>query len=310
MATRSSTVPNSRGSRSGIGFVGKFKTGLKLSKDSIGVVRDHPKLLVFPALGGLSALAFWIVFLIPLWISGLFGSGVEFVVLLVLYFLTTFAATFFTTALVFAVNQAFHGEEPRIGESMRAAWQRKGAIFVWSAVAATVSVLLKKLQESNNVVARLLSSVFAVGWTVMTFFVVPVIAFEDVSATSMFTRSAQTFRDTWGESIGVGLGVTLIQFVIGFLGVVVAIAVAVVLGAVFPAAGLLLGILLVAGALVGTYLLGQTIWAITKTALYVYAAEERIPPQFADFDFETLDGRTEKRATPGRVATPRLHLDE
>ena len=310
MATSTSTVPDSRGRGSGIGFVGRFRTGLKLSKDSLGVVRDHPILLVFPALGGLSALAFWILFLVPLWISGLFGSGVEFVVLVVLYFLTTFAATFFTTALVFAVNQAFHGEEPQLGESLRAAWQRKGAILVWSAVAGTVSAILKKLQESNNPLARLFTSMFAVGWTVMTFFIVPVIAFEDVTARSMFSRSARTFRDTWGESIGVGLGVTLIQVVIGFLGVVVAVASAVVIGAIVPVAGLVLGIVLVAGALVGTYLLGQTIWAITKTALYVYAAEERIPPQFADFDFETLDGRAEKRATPGTVANPRLHLDE
>lgn len=159
-------------------------------------------------------------------------------------------------------------------------------------------------------VAQLLSSVFALGWTVMTFFIVPVIVFEEVTVTSMFSRSAETFRDTWGESLGVGLGVTLIQFVIAIIGVLVAIAVAVVLGAVVPVAGLVLGIVLVGGVLVGTFLLGQTIWAITKTALYVYAAEERIPEQFADFDFETLDGRTEQTATPGQVRNPRLHLNE
>jgi hypothetical protein len=297
-----------RGSR--IGFVGKFKTGLKLSRDSIGVVRAHPKLLVFPALGALAALGFWIVFLLPLWIGGLIGSGVEYLVLFLLYFATTFATTFFTAALVFAVNQAFHGEEPRLGESIRAAWRRKTPILVWAAVAATVSVLLKKLQESDNMIARLLSSVFALGWTVMTFFIVPVIVFEEVTVTSMFSRSAETFRDTWGESLGVGLGVTLIQFVIAIVGVLVAIALAVVLGAVVPVAGLVFGIVLVAGVLVGAFLLGQTIWAITKTALYVYAAEERIPEQFADFDFETLDGRTEQTATPGHVKNPRLHLNE
>ena len=314
MTASTSAVPDrgTTGTRPGTetGFLGRFKTGLKLSKDSLAIVREHPTLLVFPALGAISALAFWTVFLVPLWIGGLIGSGVEYVVLFVLYFLTTFAATFFTASLVFAVNQVFHGEEPKLTESMRAAWRRKGAIFVWSAVAATVSVILKKLQESDNAVARLLSSVFAVGWTVLTFFVVPVIVFEDVTATSMFSRSAETFRDTWGESVGVGLGVTLIQFAVAIVGVVVAVAVALAVGAVVPVAGLAVGVFLVAGVLVGTYLVGQTIWGITKTALYVYAAEERIPEGFANFDFETLDGRTAKRATPGRVNAPKLHLDD
>lgn len=307
MATGTSAVPNKRPG-TGTGFLGRLKTGLKLSRDSISVIRDHPKLLVFPGLGGLAAAAFWIAFLVPLALANLFGSGLEYVVLFVLYFVTTFAATFFTAALVFAVNQAFHGEEPNIRESIRAAWRRKGPLLVWSAIAATVSVILKQLQESDNGLARIVSAFFAVGWTVMTFFIVPVIVFEEVTVRSMFTRSGETFRDTWGESIGVGMGVTLIQFLMGIVGVLVAVVVGIGVAAVVPPAGIAVGALLVAVALIGTYLIGQTIWAITKTALYVYAAEERVPDQFADFDFETMDGRSERRATPGQLPNPTRHL--
>ncbi len=310
MSPATSAVSQQSGSASGPGILGKIKTGVKLSKDSLAVVREHPTLLVFPALGAVATICFWVAFLVPLWIAGLVGSGLEIVVLFLLYFLTTFAATFFTASLVFAVNQAFHDEEPDLGESMRAAWRRKGAIFVWSAIAATVSVILKKLQESNHAFARILSSLFAVGWTVMTFFIVPVIVFEDVTAKSMFTRSGETFRQTWGESIGVGLGVTLLQFLIAIVGVVASLVVAAGLFLLAPPVGVAAGVILVLTVIIGTYLVGQTIWAITKTALYVYAAEERIPPQFADFDFETLDGRTEESATPGRVRQPPLHLGQ
>ncbi|WP_255192684.1 DUF6159 family protein [Natronobeatus ordinarius] len=309
----SSTTPNLPGgasNRSGTGFFGKFKTGLKLSKDSLGVIRDHPKLLVFPAMGALSSLAFWIVFLLPLVIAQFFGSGIEYVVLFFLYFVTTFMATFFTAGLVFAVNQAFHGEEPSVREGLQAAWQRKGPILVWSAIAATVSVILKKLEESDHAAVRILSSLFALGWTVMTFFMVPVIVFEEVTVKSMFTRSAETFRDTWGESMGVGLGVTLIQVLMGIVGVAIAVVLSLVIGAIVPVAGIVLGIFLVGGALVLTYLVGQTVWAITKTALYVYAAEDRVPEQFENFDFETLEGRTERAATPGKVKQPKAHLDD
>ena len=309
----SSTTPNLPGgasNRSGTGFFGKFKTGLKLSKDSLGVIRDHPKLLVFPAMGALSSLAFWIVFLLPLVIAQFFGSGIEYVVLFFLYFVTTFMATFFTAGLVFAVNQAFHGEEPSVREGLQAAWQRKGPILVWSAIAATVSVILKKLEESDHAAVRILSSLFALGWTVMTFFMVPVIVFEEVTVKSMFTRSAETFRDTWGESMGVGLGVTLIQVLMGIVGVGIAIVLSLVIGAIVPVAGIVVGIFLVGGALVLTYLVGQTVWAITKTALYVYAAEDRVPEQFENFDFETLEGRTERPATPGAVEQPKTRVDD
>lgn len=294
---------------SGPGLLGKFKTGLKLSKNSLGVVREHPKLLVFPLFAALATLGFWIVFLVPLWIAGLFGSGVEIVVLFFLYFLTTFTATFFTASLVFAINQTFHGEEPLLGESMRAAWRRKGPILVWSAAAATVSLILKKVEESNNPLAGVLSSLFALGWTVLTFFIVPVIVFEDVTAKSMFVRSGQTFRDTWGESIGAGFGIAIIQIGLALVGLVIAILLALLIAAVFPMAGIVIGIFLVAGALVCTYLIGQMIWAVTKTALYVYAAEEFVPEQFANFDFETLDGRAAHTATPGKIDAPQRHLE-
>ncbi len=307
MSSSLSSIPGQR--NSGPGILAKIKTGFKLSKNSLGVVREHPKLLVFPLLGALATLGFWIVFLVPLWIAGLFGSGAELVVLFLLYFLTTFAATFFTASLVFAVNQTFHNEEPRLGESMRAAWRRKGPILVWSAAAATVSLLLKKLEETNNPIAGVLSTLFAIGWTVLTFFIVPVIVFEDVSARSMFTRSGQTFRETWGESIGAGFGIAIIQFLIAIVGVGIAVLLALLIAAVAPLAGIVVGIFLVAGALVCTYLIGQMIWAVTKTALYVYAAEELVPEQFANFDFETLDGRAEQTASPGRIDAPPRHLD-
>lgn len=307
MPAGTSFVSSSSSGSAVTGFFGKLKTGLKLSKDSLGVIQDHPKLLLFPLFGGLATLLFWIAFLVPLWISGVIGTGAEFAVLFLLYFLTTFTATFFTASLVFAVNQAFHGEEPQLGESMRAAWRRKGPILVWSVIAATVSLILKKAQESNNLISRLLASFFALGWTVLTFFIVPVIVFEDVTVRSMFTRSGETFRSTWGESIGVSFGVTIIQFGLALVGILIALVIAALFWLIMPAAGIVVGIFLIGGVLVGSYLIGQTVWGITKTALYVYAAEDRVPEQFADFDFATLDGRTDG-ATPGNIQNPPRHL--
>ena len=290
---------------SGSGFFGRLKTGWTLTKDSIGVIRDHPKLLVFPLLAGISSVVFLVLFFLPLVLAEAVGGGLEYVVLFGLYFVTTFLSTYFSAALCHAANEAFHGRDPDLRESMRAVSGSLGPIVVWSLISATVSVIFRILESSDNPLATVLRSLFAVGWAILTFFIVPVLVFEDVTATSMFERSGETFKNTWGETLGAGFGVTAIVLGIGLLLVAGAVAVSAPVAAVFPGGGVILAVVLVALAFVFTYLLSQTIWGIAKTALYVYAVEGVTPEQFENFDFETLGGRTERRATPGSGPGPR-----
>lgn len=282
-----------------MGIIANLKTGWTLSMDSLSVLRTHPKLLAFPSISGV-ATAFFAVFLFAgVFLGELIGGGLEYVALFVLYFVTTFVASFFTAALVHAVNDTFHEREPSIGWSVRAAWRMKGSIAVWSLVAAVVSLLLRQLEESDSPLAGIATAVFSLGWTVTTFFVVPVIVFEDVSVGSMFRRSAETFRDTWGETLGTGLGLGLGQFLLAAAAVVLGVGLAVVVGAASPGAGLGVDIVVIVVGLLGAFLVGQTIRGIAKTALYLYAREGSVPDEFTDFDFETLGGRAEHRATPG-----------
>lgn len=283
----------------GIGLFERVRTGWTLTTDSAGVIRANPELLIFPLIAAVASAGFFVVFLIPMLVANLVGSGLEYVALFVWYFVTTFLSTYAAAALVHATNETFHGRNPSVRASLSAVWGHVGQIVVWSLVSATVSVLIKALEDSDSPVADLLASLFAVGWSITTFFVVPVLVFEDVTVTSMFSRSAATFRDTWGETLGAGFGVTLVVGLVGVGLVVVALAVSLPLAAVFPAAGGLLAVVLVAAALATTYLLSQTIWGVAKTALYVYAAEGEVPSQFENFDLETLGGRAERTASPG-----------
>ncbi|RQG94220.1 DUF6159 family protein [Natrarchaeobius chitinivorans] len=285
--------------RGRIGFFDRLKTGWTLTKDSISVIRHHPWLMLFPLLAGIASIGFFVFFFFPLLIANLLGTGLEYAVLFVLYFITTFVSTYFSAALVYGANEAFHGREPGVLECLEAVSDRIGPIFVWSIIAATVSVVLKSLEESDNPIASILGTLFAIGWSIMTFFIVPVIVFEDVSVTSMFKRSGATFKDTWGETLGAGFGITLIVTAIGIGLVAIALVVSIPIATVFPGPGILLAVLLVGGAFVFTYLLSQTIWGIAKTALYVYAVEGNAPDEFDNFDFETLGGRTEQSGTPG-----------
>lgn len=275
----------------------RFKTGLMLTRDSLRVLQKHPDLMLFPLLSAAATVGFGAVLYLTVFVGGLIGGGLEYLALFAFYFVTTFVASFFTAALVSSVDDAFHGRNPTLRGGMAAAWEMKTELAFWSVISAVVGVLLRSLERSDSALTRIVASFFALGWTVTTFFIIPVIVFEDVSIKEMFSRSAGTFRDTWGETFSSTLGIGLIQFVLWIAGMALVVAVGGVLFTIIPAVGTSTVILGAIGLTVGVYLVGQTVQGIAKTALYVYAAERLVPSEFDNFDFETMGGRTKRSST-------------
>jgi hypothetical protein len=286
-------------SSSGVGFFGRLKTGWNLALDSFSVLRSNPILMVFPAVAGIAALLFLIGLFVPAVVVGSVSDTIAIALLFVYYLVATFVSTYCTAALVYGSNKAFHGEDVRIGECFAAANQRLGPIVIWSVIAATVSIILNSLEDSDSIVVRIITAFFAAGWTIMTFFMIPVIVFEDVSVTSMFSRSLETFKKTWGETLGAGFGVGLIVFLLAIPAAIMAVGLSVAIGQLFPLGAVAFGAVSLFLVIVFAMLLSQTVNGIMKTALYMYATEGRKPSQFDNFDFETLGGRTDQSASVG-----------
>jgi len=284
-------------------LVQRFTTGLTLTRDSLIVLRAHPELLLFPFLGGVATLAFGAVLYLTVFVSGLVDGRLEYLAFFAFYFGTTFVASFLTAALVSSVDDVFHGREPTLSAGVAAAWEIKTELAVWSLISAVVGVVLRSLERSDSLLTRVVAGVFALGWTVTTFFVIPVLVFEDVSLGELFSKSAESFSETWGETLSSNFGIGLVQFVLWLGGVVATVTIGVGLFALVPAVGTTTAILGVFGVSVGVYLGGQTVRGITKTALYIYASERTVPPEFDDFDFESLDGRTDTSTTPENRST-------
>ncbi len=83
----------------------RFKTGLTLTRDSLSVLQKHPDLLLFPLSSGIATLLFGAVLYLTVFVGGIIGGGLEYLTLLVFYFVTTFVASFFTAALVSSVSK-------------------------------------------------------------------------------------------------------------------------------------------------------------------------------------------------------------
>ncbi|WP_136689474.1 DUF6159 family protein [Halorhabdus amylolytica] len=272
-----------------MGIFRRISIGFGLARRSGRVLRAHPNLLAFPLLGGLAGLAFVMTVFGGLFLADLGSGPIMYATLFVIYVVETFIASFFTAALVAATRETFRGREPTIRASLAIAWEKRWQLLAWSIVAAIVGVIIRGIEESSEIGGTILAALFSLAWGVMTYFVVPVIVFEETSITGMFRESGHTIKRTWGESLGTLSAISIVTFVLVLGGV----AVAGVTFLTFAGAGLV-GILVTIAiggtAIVLAYLIGQALTGIAKTALYVYATEDEAPEFFEDMDFNRLGG--------------------
>ncbi len=275
-----------------MGIFSRLKIGFGMARRSGRVLRAHPTLLVFPLVGGVAGIAFFLTLFGSLYFAEALGGQPGTVVygaLFLAYLVETFIASFFTAALVAATRTVFHGEEPSVRGALATAWDHKGPLLAWSVIAAIVGVIIRGIESQDNLVARLLAGLFAVAWSVMTYFVVPVIVFRDPSVTGMFKESASTFKNTWGESIGAMGAIDIVTFLL-VLGSLALGVLTFVLTAGLGTVGFALTVLVAGVAVMLALLIGKALSGIAKTALYVYATEQDSPEYFDDMDFGRLGG--------------------
>lgn len=266
-----------------MGFFARLRIGWRLAMDSFGVLRADPELAVFPLVGGLAGAVYVGLLLGGSVLLGLDRGVPLYALLFVTYLGSAFLAAFFTAGLTYSVREALAGREPSLRSGMAAAWAKRRPLFVWAVVSAVVGVLLRVLERQDNLVSRIVAGIVGVAWSILTYFIIPVIVFEDVSPTAMFRRSGETFRETWGETAGAGFGVGVVTVLFTVVGLAVAVGLLLAFGSTLVGAvgGLVLMVLVVFGA----YLLGTTLSGIAKVALYQYATEGVQPAQFDDVDF-------------------------
>ena len=283
-----------------MGLLTRFKMGLVLTRDSLLVIRHNPRLMLFPLISGLAGLVFLVLFLgVTFGLAQVNPEGGTLVGLFLVYLVLTFVSSFFTAALVHQTREVFDGNEVSLRAGMEAAWDRKAPIFVWSVIAATVGVLINMLENSDSIAARIVGALFGLAWTILTFFIIPVLVFERVSVGEMFTRSGGLFKQTWGETPISLVAISVISFL-----VVLPFAVVGIIGMTTgTTAGLVVGVGVILAGVLLSFLLSQTLQGVVKTSLYVYATEGKTPEEFDNVNFDALPADQDR--TRGALSGPR-----
>ena len=158
-----------------------FRNSLALAKASWNVLREDKKLTVFPVFSGIATVIAAALFFVPV---GLIASGsdgftpVAWVLTFIAYVVLAFIVIFFNSALVFAADKRLRGEEVTVGEALQSSMERIHVLLPWAVVSATVSIVLRAVEQRAGFLGRIVVGLIGVAWTLVTFLVLPVLVFE------------------------------------------------------------------------------------------------------------------------------------
>jgi hypothetical protein len=258
--------------------MGRFDNAIALAKASWRVLRDDKQLLLLPLFSAIAMVVVIASFLVPFFVvandgaQSWTGNPVNWIIGLIGYFAVTYVVVFFNAALVYAADCRLRGEPVTIGEAIHGAGARAHVLLPWVLVSATVSLVIRFIEERAGILGRVVGAIAGLAWSLVTFLVLPILVVEGIGVGQAVRRSAELFKRTWGENMIANAG-------IGLLGMLAVLAGLVPLFLCFAVGGpvMVLGIVVFAAWVVAVSLVSATLTGILQVALYRFATEGTVP---------------------------------
>jgi len=247
------------------------------------VLKKDKELIFFPIMAAFSVLAlafvFWSMGLIDIQEEQTSGTSFsDFIPEIILLFVANFFIVLFNSALISGALHRLRGGDPNVGSAMNHALKHIHHIFIWSIIVTIVAILIaivKGDRREGSFVRQILGSMLQYGWTMMTFFVVPIIVAENMAPISAIKKSSSLFKQTWGDQVTANFGFGIIQI----LAIMISGAIGWFFGLLNPTLGIGIGVMFAAISVSVVY----TLEGIYKAALYEFALGEK-PLEFEQHD--------------------------
>ena len=248
--------------------MGSVSRGFRLAKASWRVVKEDRELLWLPVISFACSLAVMAVFGLGMLGIGLPEQGESvspgiYALGFCMYVALSFVTIYFNAAVIGTAMKRLQGQDAKIGDGLALARQHIGKIFVWALITATVGMILRQIQENAGILGRIVIGIVGIAWSVLTYFVVPVLLYEPVGVGWSIKRSAQIFRERWGEEF---IGNATIGLAVVLVGIPV-----VVVGALITAVAAPVGIVLLIVSIGALLAIGAACSGVFNAALYRYA---------------------------------------
>src|SRR5262249_27865382 len=121
--------------------------------------------------------------------------------------------------LISAAWERLHGGDPSLATALSAANARIPKILPWAVVSATVSLVIRAVEQRAGMFGRIVGAIAGVAWSLVTFLVLPISVVEGLGVGEALSKAGKLFKKTWGEQVIGNAAIGLL----GFLGVIVAV---------------------------------------------------------------------------------------
>jgi Family of unknown function (DUF6159) len=266
----------------------RFSRSWALIKASGAVLRQDKELLLFPFFSAIATLLVFASFIVPLVVTGAFeqmnpdeSQAPLMVFAFVFYLIQYFIIFFFNSALVGAAMIRLDGGDPTVRDGLRIASSRIVQIIGYAAIAATVGLILRLIEERLGIIGRWIAGLLGVAFTIATFLTVPILVSRDIGPVEAVKESASLLKKTWGENIigNAGMGVVFFLFYLGAIGIGLFFVFAVAQTGSAPL--IILVCAIVALAVIGLALVQAALQGVYSAALYRYATDGNVGESFS-----------------------------
>jgi hypothetical protein len=265
---------------------GRIRRGIWLTRKAWTLMSGGHRLWALPIASAVTLVLAAIPIFVPLAIlvERDAGRGVIVALLVLWLFMLTSISTFFSVAFLGQIDAHIEGRAMTTRQAFGFARERLPAILGWSLLTTVVGTSLRALENvsGGDLLARIIGVLGGLAWSLATFFIVPVLALEDVGPVEALKRSAGAFKKRWGEQVtgdlvigGVYTLAILLFLVVAGVGVAVATSV--------PALGVLILVAGVSGAL-ASIVVSSTISRVFSLVVYRHATDRPLPAPFTEAD--------------------------
>lgn len=272
-----------------------IRRSYEIFRQSLTILAQDREILVFPFLSGIfTILAFGTMVFSGL-TTGFFqhlqetqgsleGNILGYALLFIWYFVSWFIVIFFNVAVIHCAKMRLDGADPTIGDGFSAAMKHLGRIATWALISATVGLILRVISDRSKWLGKLVAGLLGAAWSIATYFIVPVMIFENRSLRDSVRQSTALIKKTWGESLIAAGGIGLFSLLIAIPALALPIA-----GMFISATAAFIGLVVMVLYWIVLAVMTSALSAIFRTGLYLYAAEGRTPsgysPEFVQHAF-------------------------
>ncbi len=191
--------------------MGKFELTWDMMKESWELLKLDKEILIFPFISGICCLIVLASFVMPLVNSPeiqMMKEGKQeldhakyMILTFLFYFFNYLIIVFFNSAIVACALKRLDGGDPTVSYGLNAAMSMLPLIITWAAVAATVGMVLRAIEERSDMFGRIVGGIMGMAWSVMTFLVIPILVVEKKGPIAAVKESTRLLKRTWGQQL-------------------------------------------------------------------------------------------------------------